>query len=92
MLIPEIIKFNAPILIRMTEVTVQLPEDLGIVMRRHASVNWSNIAAEAIRKAAAELELLDAIASESKLREEDAIALGKKVKRGMWDKVYKRLV
>lgn len=76
----------------MTEVMVHLPEDLNIVMRRHSSVNWSNIAAEAIRKTAAELELLDAIALESNLSEEDAIALGRKVRKGMWDKVYKKLV
>jgi hypothetical protein len=76
----------------MSEVTVKLPQDLGIVMRRHASVNWSGIAAEAIRKTAAELELLDAIARESKLTEDDAIALGRKVKKGMWEKVYKNLV
>ncbi|MCZ7373245.1 MAG: hypothetical protein O8C60_06265 [Candidatus Methanoperedens sp.] len=76
----------------MAEVTVHLPQDLGIVMRRHASINWSGIAEEAIRKTAAELELLDAIASESKLTEEDAIVLGRKVKKGMWEKVYKKLV
>ncbi len=76
----------------MAEVTVHLPEDLGVVMRRHASINWSGIAADAIRKAAAELELLDAIASESKLTEEDAIILGRKIKKGMWEKVYKKLV
>ncbi len=50
----------------MAEVTVQLPEDLSIVMRRHASINWSGIA-------------------------EEAIILGKKVKKGMWEKVYKKL-
>ncbi len=76
----------------MSEVTVKLPQDLGIVMRRHASIDWSGIAAEAIRKTAAELELLDAIASESKLTEEDAIVLGKKVKKSIWEKVYKNLV
>lgn len=76
----------------MAEVIVRLPEDLGIVMKRHASVDWSNIAAEAIRKSAAELELLDAIASESKLTEEDAIALGRTVKKGMWERLYKKLV
>ncbi len=76
----------------MAEVTLQLPDDLSIVMRRHASMDWSNIAAEAIRKTAAELELLDAIASESKLTEENAISLGKKVKKGMWEKVYEKLV
>ncbi len=76
----------------MSEVTVNLPQDLDIVMRRHASIDWSGIAAEAIRKTAAELELLDAIASESKLTEEDAIVLGKKVKKSMWEKVYKKLV
>lgn len=88
----EIIKSIAAILLFMTEVTVRLPEDLSIVMKRHASVDWSNIAAEAIRKSAAELELLDAIASESKLTEEGAIALGRKVKKGMWERVYKKLV
>ncbi len=76
----------------MSEVTVKLPHDLGILMRRHASIDWSGIAAEAIRKTAVELELLDAIASESKLTEEDAIVLGKKVKKSMWEKVYKNLV
>ncbi len=76
----------------MSEVTVHIPEDLSNVMRRHASIDWSGIAGEAIRKAAAELELFDAIASESMLTEEDAIILGKKVKKGMWEKVYKRLV
>ena len=47
---------------------------------------------EAIRKTAAELELLDAIALESNLSEEDAIALGRKIRKEMWDKVYKKLV
>ncbi|MDP2767782.1 MAG: hypothetical protein Q8O41_10125 [Candidatus Methanoperedens sp.] len=43
----------------MAEVTVKLPEDMGIVMHRHASIDWSIIVAEAIRKTSAELELLD---------------------------------
>ncbi len=76
----------------MSEVTVRIPKDLSNVMRRHASIDWSGIAQDAIRKAAAELELLDAIASESTLTEEDAIVLGRKVKKGMWEKVYKKLV
>ncbi len=82
----------APILSYMTELTVYLPEDLGSVMRRHASIDWAGIAGDAIRKAAAELELLESIASESKLTEEDAMVLGKKVKKGMWEKVYRKLV
>jgi hypothetical protein len=76
----------------MSEVIIQIPDDLGVVMRRHASTNWSNIAGEAIRKTAAELELFDAIAAESRLTEMDALVLGKKVKKGIWEKVYKNLV
>ncbi len=76
----------------MTEVTLHLPEDLSVLMGKYRHINWSNIAAEAIRKTIAELELLDSIASQSKLTEEDAIALGKKVKKGMWKKVYEKLV
>jgi hypothetical protein len=47
------------------------------------------MAVEAIRKTAAEPELLDTIVVESKLIEEDVIDLRKK---GMWEKVYKQLV
>jgi hypothetical protein len=75
----------------MAEFTVNLPEDLSAIMRRHASIDWSAIAGEAIRKTAAELELLDAIASESRLNEEDALVMGRKIKKGMWEKVYKKL-
>jgi hypothetical protein len=90
--ISVILKSIAFILSNMSEVIVQIPDDLGIIMRRHASINWSNIASEAIRKTAAEVELFDAIASESRLTEEDALALGKKVRKGMWEKVYKNLI
>ncbi len=76
----------------MTELTVSLPEDLTIVMRRHSSIDWAGIAGNAIRKTAAELELLESIASESKLTEEDAMALGKKVKKSMWENIYRKLV
>lgn len=76
----------------MAEVRVAIPEDLKKVMSRHKSVDWSGIAGEAIRKAAAELELLNVIASESKLTEKDAVELGRKVKKGMWERVYKKLV
>jgi hypothetical protein len=44
---------------------------------------------EVIRKTAAEVELFDAITSESRLAEKDALVLGKKA---MWKKVYKNLV
>jgi hypothetical protein len=61
-------------------------------MHKHSSIDWSWIAEEAIRKVATELELFDIIVSESMLTEEDDIVLGRKVKKGMWEKVYKKLV
>lgn len=76
----------------MVEIVVEIPEDLKKVMKKHKLVDWSGIAGEAIRKAAAELELLNVIASESKLTEKDAIELGKKIKKGMWERAYKKLV
>lgn len=76
----------------MAEIVVEIPEDLKKVISRHKLVDWSGIAGEAIRTAAAELELLNAITSESKLTEEDAIKLGRKVKKGMWERAYKKLV
>lgn len=76
----------------MAEIIVHVPEDLKRVISRHKAIDWSGIARAAIREAAAELELLSAIASESKLTEEDAVELGKRVKRGMWTRVYKKLM
>lgn len=76
----------------MAEIVIEIPEDLKKVTSKHKLVDWSGIASEAIRKAAVELELLNVIASESKLTEEDAVELGRKIKKGMWERTYKKLV
>jgi hypothetical protein len=76
----------------MAEIIVEIPEDLKRVVEKYKLIDWSGVASEAIRKVAAELELFNAVVSESKLVEEDSLELGRRVKRGMWERVYKKLV
>lgn len=75
----------------MAHITLSVPEELKTVMDKHPEMNWSEVARQAFKEKVSQLELLDAIASESKLTEEDAIELGRKIRKSMWEKRYKGL-
>ncbi len=67
----------------MTNMTLAIPEDLHKVMRKHWQIKWSEVAREAIKKEAAKLELMEKILSKSKLTEEDALEMGRKVNKNI---------
>ena len=75
----------------MPNITLSVPEELKKVMDKHPELNWSEVARQAFREKASQLELLEALASKSKLTEKDAIEIGKRIKKEMW-KRYKKLV
>lgn len=75
----------------MVNMTLSVPEELRVVMNRHSEINWSEVARQAFKEKAAQLELLDSIASRSKLTEKDALELGRKIKKSMWLKGRKEL-
>ncbi len=75
----------------MPEIIVEVPDELERAMKEHRLMDWSKIAADALRQRIAQLELLEAIASESKLTEEDAIELGRKINKSLWKNWYKKL-
>lgn len=75
----------------MVNITLSVPEELKEVMDKHPELNWSEVARQAFRQKASQLELLDALASKSKLTEKDAIELGRKVNKAAW-KRYKKLM
>lgn len=70
----------------MPTITLSVPEELKTEMDKSKFVNWSEVAREAIRERIGQLKILNAIASKSKFTEKDAVELGKKIKKSMFEK------
>ncbi len=67
----------------MTNMTLAVPEELMTVMKKHKEIKWSEVAREALREKANQLELMDKLTKKSKLTEKDAIKIGNKIKEDM---------
>jgi hypothetical protein len=74
---------------RLVNVTLAVPEELHRIMKRHPEIKWSEVARQAMWEYARKLELLDRMASKSKLSERDALKIGEAVKRGMAERYVK---
>ena len=75
----------------MTNITLSVPEDLKKKMDEFPEINWSEVARQAIKQKAVQLEFLKHFASKSKLTEKDALELGRKVNKGL-AKRYRELM
>lgn len=75
----------------MVSITLAVPEELKTEMDRHPELNWSEVARQAIREKVLLLHKLDVFLAQSKLTEEDALELGKKVNKSL-AKRYKELM
>ena len=67
----------------MTNMTLAVPEDLHEIMRKHSETRWSEIARKALWEHARKLELMDKLLAKSKLTEEDALDIGRKINKGI---------
>lgn len=67
----------------MTNMTLAVPEDLHEIMRKHNEIKWSEIARQALWDHARKLELMDKLLAKSKLTEEDALEIGRKINKGI---------
>ena len=67
----------------MTNMTLAIPEDLHKIMKKHSEIKWSEVARQAIWTQARKLELMDNLLSKSEFTENDALALGRKIKQGI---------
>ena len=67
----------------MTNMTLAIPEELHIMMRKHRETKWSEVARQALWERAKRLELMDKLLANSKLTEADIKEIGKKIKRGI---------
>ena len=67
----------------MVSITLAVPEELKKEMDIHPEMNWSEIARQAIREKLNILRKMDIILSKSKMTENDALELGKKVNKAV---------
>ena len=65
----------------MTNMTLSIPEDLHEIMKDHKEIKWSEVARQALWNQAKKLALMDKILAKSKLTEQDALDIGRKVNR-----------
>lgn len=59
--------------------TMAIPEELMLIMRRHKEIKWSEVAREALWDTAKKLELMDKLLTKSRLTEKDALDIGRKI-------------
>ena len=67
----------------MTNMTLALPEELHQLMQKYKEIKWSEVARRAIWEKAKKLELMDKLLSKSKLTEQDALEIGRKINQGI---------
>lgn len=67
----------------MANMTLSVPDDLFALIKKHPEIKWSVIAREAMWDYARRVDLMEKLASRSKLTEKDIDDVGRKVKRAL---------
>jgi len=67
----------------MANITLAIPNDLHGKMRKHSEIRWSELVRAILEKRIMQLELMERLASKSKLTQEDAEEIADKIKRGI---------
>ncbi len=65
----------------MVNMTLSIPEGLQLRMKKFSEIRWSEVVRKAIEQRVSDLEVMDKIASKSKLTMKDVEELSKKIKR-----------
>ena len=65
----------------MPNMTLAVPEDLHRELRRHREIRWAEIARRAFVRELNRLHVYDRVLARSKLTEEDAIEIGRDMRR-----------
>lgn len=72
-------------------ITLAIPDDLAEEMARFTHIRWSEVARRAIRQELDQLRVFDELLAASKLTEEDAVELGREVRRSAGRKLLRKL-
>ena len=67
----------------MVNMTLAVPKDLHIIMKKHSEIKWSEVARKALWEYAKKLELLDSLVENSEFTKEDVEELDRVIKRAM---------
>lgn len=70
----------------MTNLTFAVSDDVRREMKRHANIKWSEVVRRAIEAELARLHLLDRLLESSKLTADDAVKVGREVRRKAADR------
>ena len=73
----------------MTNLTLSIPDDLKAKMVHFPEINWSEVARQAIMEKTRVLEQMQHLLSRSTLTEQDALKIGREIKRRMWKKTQR---
>ncbi len=65
----------------MPNMTLSLPDDLHQELKAHPEIKWSVVVRQALRKELERLHAFDEMLSDSKLTEEDAVEIGRRIRR-----------
>ena len=75
--------FHIYILYKMANMTLSIPDELHKKMKKMSDIRWSEIARRAIEERINDLEVMNKIASKSKLTKKDVEEISSKIKRGI---------
>lgn len=64
----------------MVNMTLSIPEDLFKKMKSFNEIKWSEVARHAIQKRVDDMEVMNKLASKSRLTERDVLEISKKIK------------
>jgi len=65
----------------MVNMTLSISEELHQKMKQFNEIKWSEVARRAIEQRVYDLEIMDKIASKTKLTQRDALELAQKIKK-----------
>lgn len=72
----------------MTNITLSIPEELHKKLKKFNDIRWSEVARRAMEERANDLEVMNKIASKSKLTKKDVEEISKKIKRAAAKRFY----
>lgn len=67
----------------MSNITLAIPEELHIIIRKHNEIKWSEVARRALWQQARKLQIMDKLVSKSEFTEKDVEELDHKIKAGL---------
>ncbi len=71
----------------MVNMTLAIPDELAKRMKTFSEIRWSEIARQAFEKRVNDLEIMNNIASKSKLTQKDVDEISKRIKRSSASKL-----